>query len=109
MEETHTLPWLLVLSHSVGKFFLSLTSVLAAVLLHLFPLYSFLGIWGWTCSLYPQGTVLGGWWSGNLSLCPVRMGQEGLCSEEDSFPCTHMSPALSGSPWPTEASMLAAT
>lgn len=43
---------------ALGSSSFSLTSVLAAVLLHLFPPYLFLGMLGWTRCLHPEGTAL---------------------------------------------------
>lgn len=42
----------------LGSSSFSLTSVLAAVLLHLFSPYLFLGMLDWTCCLHPEGTAL---------------------------------------------------
>jgi hypothetical protein len=91
MEETHACPWLLVLSFSIGKFFLlSLTSVLAAILLHLF----LLGNLGVDLLSIPHGTVLGeedgGRVGDQLLPLPGQVGQEGLCPGEGQ-PLGHIS------------------
>lgn len=98
MEEVHALPWLLVPSFSIGKFYLhsnfSPCCCPAALISFLF----FLGNLRVTCCLHPRGLCLGrgsrgGQWSEHLSLCPVRLEQEGLWSGEAHT----WSPVLSGS------------
>lgn len=115
-EGSHALPWLLVLSFSMGKMYL---------LSNFSPCYcpaalNFLFILSWECwggpdVCTPRGLHLGkgnwGRWSGDLSLFLVRLGQEGLYSGEGSprappLPPSMCSPALSGSLWPTAGSML---
>lgn len=97
MEEIHALPWLLVLSFSIGKFYLhsnfSPCCCPAALISFLF----LVGNLRVTYCLHPRGLAwgggVGGQWSEHLSFCPVRLEQEGLWSGEAHT----WSPVLCGS------------
>lgn len=98
---------------ALGSSAFSLTSVLAAVLLHLFSLYLSLGMLGWTCCLHPQGTALG---EGDLGEVvwesfplPSQVGAGEPLLWGGQPPTLMCSPASSGSLWPTVGSVLAAT
>ena len=97
MEEIHALPWLLVLSFSIGKFYLHSNSSPCCCPAALISFLFFLGNLRVTCCLHPRGLAwgggVGGQWSEHLSLCPVRLEQEGLWSGEAHT----WSPVLCGS------------